>query len=436
MLNRKWLMCIMLFLVVLVFGILAPELKDRDYAHIDSEETTEYKVEQTSENTLEPGTQVTEIVDIEPTEEVEILTTEAVVEVPVNTNPYILSDQEELMVYRLVEGMTIEEKVGQLFFIKDDGRFDYNILLDYPVGGIIMFKGDFVGKSKDELKKYISDFQENSDIPLLIGIDEEGGTVVRLSCYSELADYQFQSPKALYYSHHEVYDGIHTCLKEDAEAKSELLKSYGINVNFAPVCDVATDPNDFMYKRAFGDDVDETCEYVEQMVSTMNDCDMGSVLKHFPGYGNNGDTHRAVVRDTRDYQEFVKVDFKPFEAGIESGAWCILVNHIIVEAFDKDMPASLSEEVHNILRERFEFGGVIITDDLMMGGVADMMDKGEAAVCAIKAGNDMILSTDYDVQYNAVLEAVQSGEITEGRLDQSVRRVLRWKIFLGIIEVE
>ena len=87
MLNRKWLMCIMIFLVVLVFGILSPELKDRDYTHIDREETTEYKVEQTSENTFEPGTQVTEIVDIEPTEEVEVLTTEAVMEVPVNTNP-------------------------------------------------------------------------------------------------------------------------------------------------------------------------------------------------------------------------------------------------------------------------------------------------------------------------------------------------------------
>lgn len=429
-------MCIVLFLVIMIFGILTPELKDRNYTYVSSEDATEYEDGKGTEYTSEAATLYEELADTESTEESENLSTETVVEIPANTNPYVLSDQEEFMVYRLVENMSIEEKVGQLFFIKDDGRFDYNILQDYPVGGIIMFKGDFVGKSKDELKKYISDFQDNSDIPLLIGIDEEGGTVVRLSCFSELADYQFQSPRALYYSHHTVYDGIHTCLKEDTEEKSKLLKSYGINVNFAPVCDVATDPNDFMYKRAFGDEVDETCEYVEQMVRTMNDCGMGSVLKHFPGYGNNGDTHRAVVRDTRDYQEFVKVDFKPFEAGIEAGAWCILVNHIIVEAFDEDMPASLSKEVHNILRERLEFGGVIITDDLMMGGVADMMDKGDAAVCAIKAGNDMILSTDYDVQYKAVLEAVQSGEITEGRLDQSVRRVLRWKIFLGIIEVE
>lgn len=427
-------MCIMLFLVVMIFGILAPELKDRDYSQTSSEAT----IERTTSTTEEPLATAVEVIEeqstetttVEVTEEQTIpATTEATEEKLEDKGSYVLSEEAELYIDKLIEEMTIEEKVGQLFFIKDDGRFDYNILQDYPVGGIIMFKGDFNGKSSDAVKSYINDFQDASNIPLLIGVDEEGGTVVRLSCYPALADYQFRSSRDLYYA------GGYELIEQDTIEKSELLSSYGINVNFAPVCDVSIDTGDFIYSRAFGDNVEETCEYVSLMVETMNESGMGSVLKHFPGYGNNGDTHKAIITDTRDYQEYVQVDFKPFKSGIESGAWCILMNHIIVDSMDEEMPASLSEKVHTILREKLEFGGVIITDDLMMGGVSNLFSKEEVAVLALKAGNDMILSTDYDVQYKAVLEAVESGEISEDRLDESIRRILRWKITLGLINV-
>ena len=342
----------------------------------------------------------------------------------------LLDEDTEQKIDDIIEGMTLEEKVGQLFFIKDDGRFRSDILEQYPVGGIILFDGDFKGKSAQNLRDYISAFQDNSRYPLLMGVDEEGGTVIRLSKYSTYADAPFQSPRNLYSS------GGFEAIREDTVLKSELLLSYGINVNFAPVCDISGDSDDFMYSRSISGDPEVVSEFAALSVSVMHDEGIGSVLKHFPGYGSNGDTHTDVIRDSRDYDTFVEQDFKPFQAGIDAGADCVLVNHNIVACMDSDMPASLSYEVHRILRSELGFNGVIITDDLMMNGVSEYMDAKESAVQAILAGNDMILSTYYDVQYQAVLDAVNAGTITEERLDASIRRILRWKYSLGIMGVE
>lgn len=342
----------------------------------------------------------------------------------------LLDEDTEQKIDDIIEGMTLEEKVGQLFFIKDDGRFWSDILEQYPVGGIILFDGDFKGKSAQNLRDYISAFQDNSRYPLLMGVDEEGGTVIRLSKYSTYADAPFQSPRNLYSS------GGFEAIREDTVLKSELLLSYGINVNFAPVCDISGDSDDFMYSRSISGDPEVVSEFAALSVSVMHDEGIGSVLKHFPGYGSNGDTHTDVIRDSRDYDTFVEQDFKPFQAGIDAGADCVLVSHNIVECMDSDMPASLSYEVHRILRSELGFNGVIITDDLMMNGVSAYVDVEESAVQAILAGNDMILSTYYDVQYQAVLDAVNAGTITEERLDASIRRILRWKYSLGIMGVE
>lgn len=328
----------------------------------------------------------------------------------------------------MMQSMTIEEKVGQLFFIKNDNRFNESILEEYPVGGIILFASDFNGESPDSLKKELAAFQENSKIPLLIGVDEEGGSVIRLSKYSALADHAFLSPRDLYNS------GGYDAIREDAREKSELLLSYGINVNFAPVCDISLNRGEFMYLRSFGVSPEETAKYVSIVVEVMNSCGMGSVLKHFPGYGNNADTHKSVVHDTRPYETFVNEDFLPFISGMDSGAECILVSHNIIECMDAENPASISPYIHELLRNEFAFDGVIITDDLMMGGVSKFVGEEESAVVAILAGNDMLLSTNYQLQYNAVLSAVKSGEITEERIDQSVKRILRWKYSLGLIK--
>ncbi|MBE5933928.1 MAG: beta-hexosaminidase, partial [Lachnospiraceae bacterium] len=344
-------------------------------------------------------------------------------------NKYIMSKDVEKKIEEIIDGMTLEEKVGQVFFIKNDGRFDGGILDKYPVGGVILFKGDFSGKTEEDVKANIADLQDNSKVPLLVGIDEEGGTVVRISEYSHLVPEKYKSPMDLY------YEGGFDVIRQDTINKSELLLSYGINVNFAPVCDIPDDTGDFIFNRSMGGDLNLTVNYVGLSVETMSSVGMGSVLKHFPGYGNNGDTHSGIVKDSRPIEEFEATDFIPFKAGIEAGAWCVLVSHLVVESMDPAYPASLSPEVHRMLREDMGYEGVIITDDLMMKGVSEVFSEGDAAVQALLAGNDMVLSTDYQVQYAAVLRAVKSGEISEEQLENSIRRILRWKYTLGLLDI-
>lgn len=329
----------------------------------------------------------------------------------------------------MIQEMSLEEKVGQMFFIRSRGDIDASVFDTYHVGGVILFGEDFQGKTPETLIEYIQDFQNNSTYPLLIGVDEEGGTVSRLNGNSALIEAPFQSPRNLYEA------GGFDAIEADTYEKSQLLLSYGINVNFAPVCDLSFSPEDFMYKRAFGMDVSETCQYVELVVGIMKEERIGSVLKHFPGYGSNGDTHTGMVTDTRDYNTFLTMDFLPFISGIQAGCDCVLVSHNIVTSMDSVYPASLSKNVHEILRNDLDFDGVIITDDLEMNGAAEFADEGEIAVLAVQAGNDMLLSSHYGIQYQAVLLAVQEGEIPETQIDASVKRILRWKYDLGLLEL-
>ena len=324
-----------------------------------------------------------------------------------------------------IQTMSLEEKVGQMFFVKNDGRFGPDELNKYPVGGIILFAGDLDGETADSLTEKIESFQDASKIPLLIGTDEEGGTVTRVSRYSALADHTFASPRSIYAS------GGMDAIRKDTEEKSKLLLSYGINVNFAPVCDLSGNQSDFIYERSFGEDPQETAAYVDTVVTTMRKERIGTVLKHFPGYGSNGDTHINQVEDTRTYEQFITRDYIPFEVGVNAGADCILVSHNVVAAIDDKYPASLSEKVHKEIRNVLQFDGVVITDDLMMSGVSDGYDLDEAAVQAVKAGNDMLLSTNYQEQIKAVIQAVKNGEIDEAQIDAAVAHVLKWKVKLG-----
>ena len=422
--NKKTIICVIMFLVILIFGIIGPDLSNRDEyiqdKYVTTTETTEYA------SKLD-ATDTTEEVASE-TDSTEDSFDEFYAQYDPN-NKYIMSKDVEKKIEEIIDGMTLEEKVGQVFFIKNDGRFDGSILDKYPVGGVILFKGDFSGKTEEDVKANIADLQDNSKVPLLVGIDEEGGTVVRISEYSHLVPEKYKSPMDLY------YEGGFDVIRQDTINKSELLLSYGINVNFAPVCDIPDDTGDFIFNRSMGGDLNLTVNYVGLSVETMSSVGMGSVLKHFPGYGNNGDTHSGIVKDSRPIEEFEATDFIPFKAGIEAGAWCVLVSHLVVESMDPAYPASLSPEVHRMLREDMGYEGVIITDDLMMKGVSEVFSEGDAAVQALLAGNDMVLSTDYQVQYAAVLRAVKSGEISEEQLENSIRRILRWKYTLGLLDV-
>lgn len=356
----------------------------------------------------------------------DVITTEAVstTEEPTESPEEIVNRELE----ELVAHMTLEEKVGQMFFIRADASFDQTTFDTYHPGGILLFGQDVENKTVSQLQEYIASFQCYSTYPLFIGIDEEGGTVTRVSHNSNLVEEAFESPRNLY------EQGGFEAVIEDSHKKSSLLKSFGINVNFAPVVDYSVDYGDFMYQRAFGNNIEETCEFAEKIVSAMKEDQMGCVLKHFPGYGNNGDTHTNIITDYREYDIFVEQDFLPFQSGIEAGADSVLVSHNIVVSMDETYPASLSENVHRILREDLGFEGVIITDDLVMSGIADFISADAAAVQAVKAGNDMMIVSDYAVQYDAVVAAVQNGELDIQKIDESVIRILRWKYNLGLLE--
>ena len=333
-------------------------------------------------------------------------------------------------VEELLTSMTLEEKVGQLFFVRCPAENAAEDVSAYHLGGYILFGRDTKDKTADALIQTIQSYQDAAAVPLLIGVDEEGGTVVRVSSNPHLRASKFQSPQKLFAG------GGMEAVTADAREKDILLDALGFNVNLAPVADVSTDPGDFIYNRAFGRDAAATADYVSAVTAQMAADGMGSVLKHFPGYGNNADTHTGIAVDDRPYEDFVNGDFLPFLAGMEAGGstTAVLVSHNIVECMDAELPASLSPNVHRILREELGFDGVVMTDDLAMDAVAAYAEDGAVAVMALEAGNDLVLTTDYRTQIPKVKEAVENGELDESVIDTACRRVLQWKQALGLLE--
>ena len=325
----------------------------------------------------------------------------------------------------MVAKMSVEEKVGQMFFVRCPDTEAARTAAKYHLGGYILFGRDFEDLTADQVSENIKSYQDASEIPMLIGTDEEGGTVVRASLY--LRGEPFRSPREYY------EDGGWEAVESAEKEKADLLLSLGINVNLAPVCDVTGDSELFMYERSVSGDADEVSRFAELAVGVYRSKKLGSVLKHFPGYGDNSDTHTGIAVDERSYSDFLSNDFKPFASGISAGANCVLVSHNIVKCMDGDYPASLSEKVHRILREDLRFNGVIMTDDLVMGAISEYTGSDSAAVFAAKAGNDMLCCSDLEIQYPAVLEAVQNQEIPMEQIDLSVKRVLKWKQDLGLI---
>ena len=342
------------------------------------------------------------------------------------------AERAESRLRERIAGMTLEEKVGQMFFVRCPETGAAEDIQRYHLGGLLLFGRDYKNAdggwlSAEELRDKLRSYQTAADLPLFIGSDEEGGTVTRASRDPKLFARPLPSPQELYAAH-----GMDGLAAETLDYNGQLL-ALGINVNLAPVCDVSTAPDDFIYARSFGGDAAATSEFVTAAVGAIKGAGVASVLKHFPGYGNNADTHTGVAIDTRPYETFVQSDFLPFRAGMEAGAPFVLVSHNIVECMDDALPASLSPEVHHVLREELGFDGIAITDDLAMNAVKQYAN-GEAAVLAVLAGNDMLITSDYSNDIPAVLAAVADGRIAESDLDAHVYRVLRYKQAQGWIE--
>lgn len=328
----------------------------------------------------------------------------------------------------IVSSMTLEEKVGQMFLVRYPSSYPTSQIKSENPGGYILFYKDFDNKTKESIKAELASNQANSKIKMFFAVDEEGGIVCRVSNHTAFRSSKFESPQSLY-----AKGGIQAIVNESYE-KSDLLKSIGLNMNLAPVADVSTSSSDFIYARTLGRDATTTANYISEVVKAMRGKNIISSLKHFPGYGNNVDTHTGIAIDNRSYENFTTNDFLPFKAGISAGAPTILVSHNIIKCMDANLPASLSSSVHQVLRKNLGFTGLIITDDLAMDAVKSYAQNGEAAVKAVQSGNDIIITSDFKNQKQQVLNAISRGEISEETINTAVRRILACKLAYGIIQ--
>lgn len=353
----------------------------------------------------------------------------------------INDDSVEAYISELLTNMTLNEKVAQMFIITPEalvenqasqvteaGNVTKNALKKYPVGGLIYFSGNF--KSEKQTKKMLKDVQELSEIPLFLGVDEEGGEVARIA-NSGLFDTEEIPPMGDLKSSEEAYFVGKIIGSE--------LDEIGFNLDFAPIADVNSNPdNPVIGKRAFSTDAKTAAKYVAECVTGFKESGILCTLKHFPGHGDTKeDSHTSIASINKSLQELEREEYVPFIKGIEAGADLVMVGHISITQIN-ETPATMSEAIVNgILRGELEYDGLVITDAMNMGAITSLYSSGEAAVNAINAGCDLLLMPENFVEaYKAVISAVKNEKISEERIDQSVNRVLRKKIESGIIEFE
>ncbi len=325
--------------------------------------------------------------------------------------------------YNIVKGMTRKEKIGQLLLVRYPDSNQVEILKNYNFGGYLFFAKDLKDKSTSEVQEMINNLQNNSKIPILTAVDEEGGKVVRISSNLNLVNEKFKSPRELY------LEGGFDLIKEDTIKKSKILNNLGFNLNLAPVVDISTNENDYIYNRTLGEGVTKTSTYAKTVISASKDSKVTYTLKHFPGYGGNVNTHTGTAIDNRSYEDIMNNSILPFEYGIKAGAEAVLISHNIIKNIDASNPASLSVDIHNILRNKLNFSGIIITDSLDMKSVSDLEDVYTKAVIA---GNDMLITTDFEKTINDINTAIENNTISEKLIDRIAQRIIAWKLFKGL----
>lgn len=407
-------------LLILSVSVFAVSCGTRDGDNKTDETGTEAF---TKAETAAEITEKTETEETETEKETETEVPDTVTETSVGATDTAADEEAADAVTAILERMTDKEKVGQLFLCRNPKTEEDALFLirDLHVGGIIFFARDFAYSTPEKFSSLVERYNENADIGLLTAVDEEGGSVCRVSLYKAFRDEKFASPSELYGM------GGMEAITNDASEKSDFLLNIGINFNICPVADVSTSGDDFIYARSLGENAEKTAEYVSAVTEKMNERGIVSALKHFPGYGSCEDTHTGIAYDRRELSSLEENDFLPFKAGIKANAPIVLVSHNVVTALDGDRPASLSENVIALLRTELGFSGVVMTDDLSMGAIKDFTDGGDAAVSAVLAGCDLLCSSDPETQYGAVLDALGNGTIPRERIDEAAERILRLK---------
>lgn len=349
-----------------------------------------------------------------------------------------VSEEEELekKIQAQISEMSLEEKIYQLFFVTPESLTGVDMVtqagdatkaaLDqYPVGGIIYFSQNI--ENEEQITTMTSNSQSYSKIPLFIGVDEEGGSLVaRIANNPNFQVPTFPDMKEIGasgdpYKAYEVGSSIGSYLKE-----------YGFNMDFAPDADVLTNPeNTAIGSRSFGSDPQLVSQMVAEEVKGLEEQNVTAVLKHFPGHGSTAeDSHNGAAVVNRSLEELRSAEFLPFEAGIQAGADVVMVGHLQVpQIIPDDTPASLSSVmITDILRNELGFDGLVITDSLSMGAVTEYYTPAEAAVMCIQAGGDMLLiPEDFHQAYQGILDAVNNQTLSEERINESLTRILRVK---------
>lgn len=336
------------------------------------------------------------------------------------------------IVNAIIEVLPLEDKVAGLFIVTPEsitgvttaikaGDGTKEALTKYSVGGIVYNTKNI--QNETQFKEMIDNTKLYTSYPLFIAVEDEGGKISPLQ-EKGLADKQ-DSGREL------AQNGDASKAYEAGSAIGAYLSDYGFNLDFAPVADLSSVENSIMASRAYGSDADDVSPYVASMVQGLKSQGISACLKHFPGMGSTTqDTDKGLASTDRSAEDFRNNEFQVFQAGIDAGADMVMVSHMAAPSLAGDnTPCSMSSQVvTDLLRKELHFDGVIISDAMNVTAITDYYDAGDAAVQALRAGCDMILMPeDFEKAYNSVLENVQSGVISEERINDSLRRVYRIK---------
>ena len=346
----------------------------------------------------------------------------------------------ELAAQEFAGTMSLEEKICQLMFVSPEalantvsdtpisrvtvaGDTTRRALEKYNVGGILLSYNN-LKETKEEIISFTSALQSYAKYGLFIGAYEEGGSVVQIA--RSLDDDSMKTDGAA-----EI--ASENGAAENAEKIGKYMKECGFNVNLAPVCDVAKE-NSYIKERAFSGGAESTAAYAAAYTKGLQQNDVSAVLKHFPGVGDLSSNPQGASEISKTKEQMEQMDFKPFKKAIESGADFVMTSHVTYTALDS-VPATFSKNITSLLRGEMGFNGIVMTNAFYMDAVSDYeKDEGKAAVEAVKAGYDMLfMVTDIEGACEKIKEAVESGEISEERINESVIRILSVKYKRGIM---
>lgn len=333
----------------------------------------------------------------------------------------------------IIEDMSPAEQAGQLLMADFRQNADgtgmtalsaeaKEAVAAYHIGGVILFAENL--DTAEQTKQLTADLQTAADLPLLIGIDEEGGLVSRLD-KSNIPHEEMPAAAEM------------TDVAAAGATIGRELAELGINVDFAPVADVNTNPNNpVIGTRAFSADPQEAAEKVGAFIKAMEETGVSACAKHFPGHGDTAmDSHKGATYVEHDKERLRTVEFVPFQAAVDAGVDFIMAGHIQTPNATTDgRPASLSREMLDILRSELGFTGIIITDAMNMGAIAEEYGSGESAVLAIAAGADLVLMpASLSEAAEALTEAIETGELPPERVEESLWRILSLKYEKGLL---